>query len=136
MPARQKPVVLVTGGSSGIGLELARVFATEGHDLIIVSENKRKLEGAAKQLERVRPGVKVAAVVVDLAKPDGPKKLYQSVKRRGAKVDILVNNAGVGVWGDFSRDTDLGKELAMIQLNAASVVAVTKLFVGDMVKRG
>jgi short-subunit dehydrogenase len=135
MASRKKSVALVTGGSSGIGLELAKVFAAEGHDVIIASDDRGKLEGAAKQLARTREGMGVTTIVVDLAKADGAKKLYQSVKRRGLNVDVLVNNAGVGVWGDFARNTDLAEELAMIQLNAASVVALTKLFVADMVKR-
>jgi short-subunit dehydrogenase len=133
--ASSKPVVLVTGGSSGIGLELAKVFAEEGHDLIIASDNRAKLKKAAEEIALAGDGTRVDIVVADLAKPAGAQKLYDAVKELGRKVDILVNNAGRGVWGEFARETDLKEELEIIQLNAASVVAVTKLFVADMLKR-
>jgi uncharacterized protein len=132
----ERPVTLITGGSSGIGLELAKIFAAEGHDLIIAADNRSKLKKAAEEIALAGDGGSVEIVVVDLSKPAGPKKLYAAVQELGRKVDVLVNNAGRGVWGDFARETDLNDELAMIQLNAASVVAVTKMFVADMVSRG
>lgn len=134
--AQSKSVVLVTGGSSGIGLELAKIFAAEGHDLIIASDNRGKLKKAADEIALAGDGGTVDIVVADLSKPAGPKKLHDAVQKLGRKVDVLVNNAGRGVWGDFARETDLKDELAMIQLNAASVVSVTKLFVADMLRRG
>jgi uncharacterized protein len=133
--AEPRPVTLITGGSSGIGLELAKVFAAEGHDLIIASDNRSKLKKAAEEITLAGDGGSVEIVVADLSKPAGPKKLYTAVQELGRKVEVLVNNAGRGVWGDFARETDLNDELAMIQLNAASVVALTKLFVADMVRR-
>src|SRR5919107_95559 len=131
-----KPLALITGGSGGIGLELAKVFASEGYDLIIAADSAAKLKEAVQQIEPSNEKARIETVVVDLSKPAGPQKLYDSVQELGQKVDVLVNNAGRGVWGDFARETDLKDELAMIQLNAASVIAVTKLFVGDMVRRG
>jgi len=126
---------LVTGGSSGIGLELAKVFAEEGYDLIIASDQPAKLKDAARHIKAECPDAWVETIVVDLAQPDGARKLYEAVQERGFTVDVLVNNAGRGVWGDFAQETDLSDELAMIQLNVSSVVAVTKLFVADMVRR-
>jgi short-subunit dehydrogenase len=134
--AKSNPVVLVTGGSGGIGLELAKVFAAEGHDLIITSDNRSKLKKAAEEVTLAGDGGRVEIIVADLSKPAGPKKLYDAVQKLGWKFDVLVNNAGRGAWGDFARETDLDDELAMIQLNAASLVAVTKMFVSDMLKRG
>ena len=134
--SKQKPVALVTGGSTGIGLELAKVFAAEGYDVIIASDNRNQLKKAAAQIAGAGDGDVVEIVVADLSKPTGAKKLYDAVKELDRPVDVLANNAGRGVWGDFARETDLKEELAMIQLNAASVVAVTKMFVGDMVRRG
>ena len=138
MTTAKHPLVLVTGGSSGIGLELAKIFAAEGHDVIVASSRPARLRRAAEQVRTAGSGhgIKVSTVVADLSKPAGPKKLYDAVKELHRPLDILVNNAGVGVWGDFVRETDLKDELAMIQLNAASVVTLTKLFAGDMVKRG
>jgi uncharacterized protein len=133
--AQSRPTALVTGASSGIGLELAKVFAREGYDLVIASSNRAKLKKAAKQIAPTGE-TSIDIVPVDLSKPMGPQKLYDAVTELGRRVDVLVNNAGFGVWGDFARETDLKDELAMIQLNAASVVALTKLFARDMVKRG
>jgi uncharacterized protein len=135
MSPRSRPVALVTGASSGIGLELAKVFAAEGYDLLISSDNRAKLKKAATQITPIN-GTKVQIIVADLSKSDGPKKLYHAVKKLRRHIDVLVNNAGVGVWGRFATETELVRELAMIQLNAASVVALTKMFAADMVKRG
>jgi len=134
--AKSKPLVVVTGGSSGIGLELAKIFAAEGHDLILASNNRAKLKKAAESVALAGDGTTVETVAADLSKPGGPKKLFDAVQKFGRPVDVLVNNAGRGVWGDFARETDLKDELAMIQLNAASVVALTKMFLPGMVKRG
>jgi short-subunit dehydrogenase len=131
---KSKRRALVTGSSSGIGLELAKILAEEGHDLVITSDNRRKLEHAADQLKRAAPDAKVKIVVADLATAGGASKVYRLAKRAGP-IDVLVNNAGRGVFGEFV-GTRLGDELAMIQLNVASVVALTKLFVPDMVRRG
>jgi hypothetical protein len=100
--AQSKSVVLVTGGSSGIGLELAKIFAAEGHDLIIASDNRGKLKKAADEIALAGDGGTVDIVVADLSKPAGPKKLHDAVQKLGRKVDVLVNNAGRGVWGDFA----------------------------------
>src|SRR5215213_5087013 len=131
-----KPLALITGGSGGIGLELAKVFASEGYDLVIAADSAAKLKEAVRQIEPSNGKARIETVVVDLAQPAGPQKLYDCVKELGRNVDVLVNNAGRGVWGDFARETDLKDELAIIQLNVASVIALTKLFVGDMVRRG
>jgi short-subunit dehydrogenase len=138
MAKAKHPLVLVTGGSSGIGLELAKIFAAEGHDIILASSRVARLRRAAEQVRTAGSGhgIEVSTFVIDLSKPAGPRKLYEAVTDLHRPLYILVNNAGVGVWGDFVRETDLKDELAMIQLNAASVVALTKLFAVDMVKRG
>jgi uncharacterized protein len=138
MAKAKLPLVLVTGASSGIGLELAKIFAAEGHDLILASSKAGRLKRAAEQVRTAGSGhgAAVGTVAVDLAKPSGPQKLYETVRERRRPLDILVNNAGVGVWGDFARETDLKNELAMMQLNNVSVVILTKLFVRDMVSRG
>jgi short-subunit dehydrogenase len=130
-----RPRALITGSSSGIGLELAKIFAEEGHDLILTSDNRAKLEAAAAQLKRGDSRVDVKIIVSDLAKPGGAKKLYAAAKRAGP-IDVLVNNAGRGVFGDFTKATELDDELSMIQLNISSLVALTKLVAPDMRRRG
>jgi uncharacterized protein len=131
-----RPLAVVTGASSGIGLELAKVLAAEGHDLVIASDNRAKLEAAAQEIRKSDGSAAIEIVEADLSQRDGPHKLHDGVQRLGRPVDVLVNNAGIGVWGQFATQTDLDAELAIIQVNIASVVAVTKLFVNDMVRRG
>lgn len=127
-------IALVTGGSSGIGLEIARCFA-RGYGLIIASTNRAKLSHAAEELEAAgAPNVDI--VVADLAKPNGPEQLYRAVRDIEISPDFLVCNAGAGVHGDFVRETDLSSELAIIQLNVVSTVHLTKLFARHMVERG
>lgn len=135
MPPAAGSIALVTGASSGIGFELARCFARDGHGLIIAARHEDKLARAAEAL-RMDGAARVEAVPVDLSKPDGPAKLFQAVQQLGLEVEFLANNAGRGVFGDFTRETDLYDELAMIQLNAISVLHLTKLFAKPMVERG
>jgi short-subunit dehydrogenase len=131
---KSRPLALVTGSSSGIGLELAKIFAAEGYNVVLTSEDREKLKLAADQVRRAAPDARIKSVVADLEKPAGRKKLYETAKGAGP-IDIVVNNAGRGVWGEFL-NTDLEDELGMIQLNVASVVTLSKFFARDMAKRG
>src|ERR1044071_9685068 len=99
-----KETALITGASSGIGLDLARVFAKEGHDVVLVARSEGKLREIAAELERDF-GVKAHVVVADLAQPDVPRKLVAALP---VGIDILVNNAGFGLTGPFVQ-TDLAK---------------------------
>ena len=135
MATAERPLALVTGSSSGIGLELAKVFAAEGHDLIITSDNRAKLETAKSNIASGAPDARIEIIDADLARSDGAETLYRGVQQLGRPIDILANNAGVGVWGEFAKGTDLSAELAMIQLNVSAVVALTKLFGREMVAR-
>lgn len=128
-------LALVTGGSSGIGLELAKCFASEGYDVVIAARRRNRLEAAADEIRRSGISPEVTIVEADLFTRDGVEKLHREVAATGRRLDVLVNNAGQGVWGDFARETDLEGELNIIQLNAAAVVHLTKLFAKDMVKR-
>ena len=132
--AENQGLALVTGGSSGIGLELARRFARDGHALIVAAEDSSELENAAREL-RAEGAPRVETVVADLAEPGGAARLYETVKHEHGTPDFLVNNAGRGVYGDFARETDLEAELRMIQLNVVSVVELTKRFAREMVAR-
>jgi uncharacterized protein len=124
---------LITGASSGIGFELARVFASEGFDLIISADNEGKLLAAADSLTAHYEKVDITPVVADLATVEGSKALHQAAVTMG-EVDVLVNNAGVGVWGAFA-ETSLANEMRMMQINNASVVALTKRFLPRMMER-
>jgi short-subunit dehydrogenase len=131
-----RPLALVTGGSSGIGLELARALAVAGYDLVIAADHEEKLARAAADLAQMAEAPHVQAITVDLSTEDGVRALYDSVKKSGRPVDVLAANAGIGVTGDFARETDLEHELALIRLNVMSPVYLTKLVLKDMVARG
>ena len=118
---------LVTGASSGIGLEMAKYLDSLGYEIILVARDKEKLESVAATLIN-----KPKIIVMDLAKMDDIKSLYVLVKNDD--IDILVNNAGFGLCGYFS-ETDLNRELDMIDTNVKAVHALTKLFIKDMKRK-
>lgn len=118
---------LITGASSGIGEEIARYLAQLGYDLILVARNKEKLEQLQKELS-----VKVKVIVVDLSLEQKVKELYVLTKQED--IDLLVNNAGFGVFGDFW-ETEVSRELELINVNVKAVHMLTKFFVKDMVKK-
>jgi len=124
---------LITGGSTGIGLALAKEFAAHGHDLILVARNADPLEAAAGKIEG-KYGVSVRTIAMDLGDTDAPQRLFDQVSGESVQVDYLVNNAGFGLGGDFV-DTDINRELDMIQVNCSALVHLTKLFLPAMVKR-
>jgi len=124
---------LITGATSGIGLELARRFAKDGYNIILVSRTQDDLEMVAEELT-VAYGVKAYGIACDLMVPGNAEKLYRDIQDDGIQVDVLVNDAGQGVWGKFV-ETDLQKELDIIQLNINATVILTKLFLRDMVAR-
>lgn len=124
--------VLVTGASSGIGYELAKVFAENGHNLIIVARSADELNNAAHEFSK--EGVAVFPIVKDLFEPNSAFELYEEVKANGFIVDILVNNAGQGEYGFFV-ETNIQRQLEIIQLNIASLTALTHLFLKEMLAR-
>lgn len=124
---------LITGASSGIGYELAKLFAKNGYHLILVSRNSPALNLVAQELKNYK--VKVHVIAKDLFDVNAAFELFDDVKAKGWEVNILVNNAGQGQYGLFN-ETDIKRELDIIQLNVASVVVLTKLFLKDMVAKG
>jgi uncharacterized protein len=126
---------LVTGGNNGIGYELAKLLAGDGYNLVIVARGEsNSLEGVATELQS-QYGVQVTTLAKDLFKRESAFEVYDEVKAKGIEIDILVNDAGQGYYGEFT-DTDLERELDIIQLNIGSVVVITKKFLQDMVARG
>lgn len=124
---------LITGGSTGIGFELARQFAAHGHNLVLVARNTDQLEAAAGKIEG-KYGVTVRTISMDLADADSPARLFDMLNGDNAQIEFLVNNAGFGFGGEFA-DTDIDRELDMIQVNCSSLVHLTKLFLPPMLKR-
>ena len=132
-PSSTRPLAVVTGASSGIGLELARQFAENGFDVIVAAEDGA-IHDAAQGLDG--DGASVDAVQVDLATPQGVEQLHARIAAAGRPVDALALNAGVGAGGAFATDTDLAAELKLVDLNVRSTVHLAKLVVRDMVARG
>ena len=124
---------LVTGASSGIGLELARALARRGSHLVLVARDRARLEKAAADLAR-EWSVQAEVLSADLAQPDSPATLFAELSRRGRAIDVLVNNAGVGVWGEFA-STSLADERRLVELNVLASMGLTKLFLPGMVAR-
>ncbi len=125
---------LITGASSGIGSEFARVCAQKGHPLVLVARDKLALSNLAEEL-KAKYNIPSRILAKDLSRPEAPAEIYEELARDSVKIDILINNAGVGVGG-FFKDTDLEAELAMIRLNITALTHLTKLFLRDMVRRG
>lgn len=125
-------LAVITGASSGIGFNLAKVFAENGYDLIINSAGER-LEGAAEDLRTL--GVEVNEVRADLADYDGVDQFWSQVEASGRKIDAVCINAGVGVGGKFL-ETDLDKEINMVRLNVEGTMHVAKHAVQTLVRQG
>ncbi|HWS55435.1 MAG TPA: SDR family oxidoreductase [Pyrinomonadaceae bacterium] len=128
-----KMTALVTGASGGIGEELARLFAADGHDLVLVARSRDKLERLASELGAQR-GVAARVIPKDLARAEAPQEIFDELRGAGVRVDALVNNAGFGTYGPFV-ETDLRSELDLLQVNVAALTHLTKLFLPAMVER-
>jgi len=123
---------LITGATSGIGYELAKLFAADHYNLIIVGRYQEELDTKAQEFSR--GGVEVITIQKDLFDKKQAFELYEEVKSLGVEIDVLVNNAGQGVYGEFN-DTDIERELGIIDLNISSLVILTKLFLKDMISK-
>jgi short-subunit dehydrogenase len=130
MIGREDRYALVTGASTGIGYELAKLLAEDGKGLIIVSRNKDKLEQVKAEIEDKYHN-KVKILPKDLSHTQAPLEIYSELEKEDIGVDVLVNNAGFGVFGLFS-ETDLEEEFEMIQLHVSSMTHLTKLFLKNM----
>lgn len=118
---------LITGASSGIGKEMAKILSYKGYDLILVARRKKRLEELKKELP-----TKVKIITLDISSTFNCMKLYDKVKKED--IDIIINNAGFGLLGEFS-ETNIDKELDMIDTNIKAVHILTKLFLQDFILR-
>ena len=134
MTAIDNSWVLITGASSGFGEEFARQYAEQGHSLVLVARRLERLQALAEAL-RQQYRVDVVVEQVDLSAVAAVIQLHQRLRERGIAIDILVNNAGHGLQGPFL-DMQLDAALAMLQLDVASLTAVTHVFAQDMRTRG
>ncbi len=124
---------LITGASTGIGYELSKCFAADRHNLIVVARQEQRLRQIADDFTK-QFGITVKVIAADLLQPDAPQKIADLVRKDSLQVDYLVNNAGFGLGGKFA-ETDLTTELGMMQVNMSALVALTKLFLPEMITR-
>jgi short-subunit dehydrogenase len=124
---------LITGASNGIGLELAKIHASKGNNLVLVARNKAKLDTLKVELEK-KYSVKVLTIGKDLSEINAAQEVYDITTKQNIPIDYLINNAGFGDFGMFV-ETDWIKEQQMINLNINTLTHFTKLYLKDMVKR-
>lgn len=134
MAANNDSWVLITGASSGFGEEFARQYAAKGRPLVLVARRLDRLEALAEDL-RDAHGADVLVEQVDLSDVHAIGQLHARLQNRGIGVDVLINNAGHGLQGPFL-DTPLDATMDMVQLDIASLTAMTRLFGRDMRQRG
>ncbi|MFI5182551.1 MAG: SDR family NAD(P)-dependent oxidoreductase [Thermoanaerobaculia bacterium] len=131
IPGRRK--ALITGASSGIGADLARIFAREGHDLVLVARSRDRLDALAREVKE-KYGATARVLPIDLSEPGAARVIHAQAAEEGIEVDVLVNNAGFGMRGPFP-ELDPGRQLEMIQVNLVALTELTHLFAPEMVRR-
>src|SRR5690606_17441453 len=130
---RKNQYALITGATSGIGYELAKQFAKNGYDLVIVARNHEELKNKADELKKY--GVNIISISKNLFLQDEAYSLYSELTLNGISPEILVNDAGQGVYGRFY-ETHIHREIDMVSLNIISVIILTKLFLKDRLPKG
>lgn len=129
-----KETVLVTGASAGIGRELARLFAADGSDVVLVARRRELLEQLAAEITQTH-GVQAQILCADLSDPGAPETLAEQLTRSNVTVDVLVNNAGFGAVGAFAQQP-VQQQLRMIQVNLTALTHLARLFLPPMIERG
>jgi uncharacterized protein len=130
---RTAQTALVTGASAGLGTHFARLFAQDGHDLVLVARRQDKLDQVATELRQVY-GIRATVIAADLTDPKATLHLHEEVVRAGIEVEFLVNNAGFGTSGAFA-ELDLARELDLIELNVKALTHLTGLLLPAMLAR-
>lgn len=128
-----KQTALITGASNGIGLELAKIHAQRGGDLVLVARSQDKLEQLAQEL-RAKHNIQVTVIAKDLSEPNVAQAIFAQTEQLGIQVDYLINNAGFGGHGRFF-ERELAKEQQMIQLNITTLTELCHLYLKGMVAR-
>ena len=129
-----KQTALITGASNGIGLELARIHAKRGGNLVLVARSQDKLNQLADELRAQYHDIQITVIAQDLAMPHAAQSVFAQTEQLGIQVDILINNAGFGGHGRFF-ERELAKEQQMIQLNITTLTELTHLYLQGMVAR-
>ncbi|MCM0590256.1 MAG: SDR family oxidoreductase [Gloeotrichia echinulata IR180] len=134
MQGNRKPTALITGASGGIGYELAKLFAQDSYNLVLVARTEQKLTQIANDFKQ-KFGTQSKVIAKDLSLSTAPEEIFTELQEASIKVDVLVNNAGFATYGLF-HETDITAELQMLQVNVVCLTHLTKLFVKDMVQQG
>jgi uncharacterized protein len=121
---------LITGASAGLGVEFARLFAADGHDVVLVARRQERLEEVAKSLK-----TRTHVIATDLGAPDAVARIVAALAEKQLHIDFLVNNAGFGTTGAFA-SLDAERELEMIQVNVKALVGLTRALLPPMIERG
>jgi short-subunit dehydrogenase len=132
MTTNQK-YALITGGTSGIGYELSRLFARDGYNLVIVSRSDERLEEVAREFEQ-QFNIEVKTLTKDLFKPGAAKEVYEQTIQWGININVLVNNAGQAEYGAFA-ETDLDRDIDLVHLDIIALMSLTKYYLKDMLAR-
>jgi uncharacterized protein len=128
-----RSAAIVTGASSGLGAEYAKLFAADKHELVLVARRRDRLEALAKELETAQ-GIRAHVITADLAAPAGVSAVIDEVNRLGVEIEFLVNDAGFGASGTFA-ESDLARQLEMVQVNVTALVTLTRAFLPGMIAR-
>jgi uncharacterized protein len=132
MTSPTRPLALVTGASSGIGIGLARELARDGHDLVLTARTLAPMQALAAELEG--HGANSVVIAADLSKPGSAAELATAIGARGLRVDVLINNAGLGAVGRFDQ-MEPGRISEMMQVNAVALTELTRLLLPGMIAR-
>ena len=127
-------VALITGASSGIGYELAKLFARDRVNLVLIGRDVGQLEQLAGELQQAA-GVTVTVLPTDLSRSAAAREVFEELLSRAIAIDFLVNDAGFGVYGSFAK-TELERELDLMQVNVIALLQLTKLILPTMLERG
>ena len=128
-----KKYTLITGGSSGLGKELAFLYAKDGNNIILVATNKNKLEAVKEEINKINPSIDVEYLIADLSKQEEREKVFLYTKQKDYFINNLVNNAGFGDQKDF-KDMDINFQLKMLDVNAGALLYFSRIYLDDMLK--
>ncbi|AMD95239.1 SDR family NAD(P)-dependent oxidoreductase [Leptotrichia sp. oral taxon 847] len=129
--------VLITGASSGIGYELAKIYAKNNYNLVLVARRIEKLKQLKREIKKSNSKIQIKIIEMDLSESKAPKKLFFLLENDNIEIDILINNAGIGVYGNFLElsHKEMEKIEKMLNLNIIAVVKLTKIFLNKMKKQ-